>query len=45
MLAPPVQDLLVVCCFVAIGLAATLGLAVVLEASPDLITFVALVGG
>jgi hypothetical protein len=35
----PVRDLLVVCCLVAIGLAATVGLAVVLQPPPDLITF------
>jgi hypothetical protein len=35
---PPVQDLLVICYLVAIGLAATVGLAVVLQPSPDLIT-------
>jgi len=35
-----VRDLLVVCCLIAIGLAAT-GLAVVLQPSPDLITFLA----
>ena len=39
------RDLLVICCFVAIGLAATVGLAVVLQPDPDLITFVAEIGG
>jgi hypothetical protein len=39
-----VRDLLVVCCLVAIGLAATVGLAVVLQPSPDLIAFLAQFG-
>jgi hypothetical protein len=34
-----VRELLVVCCLVAIGLAATVGLAVLLQPPPDLITF------
>ena len=40
----PVRDLLVVCCLVAIGLAATVGLAVVLQPLPDLITLLAQFG-
>ena len=39
-----VRDLLVVCCLVAIGLAATVGLAVVLQPLPDLITLLAQFG-
>jgi hypothetical protein len=41
----PVQDLLIICCLVPIGLAASLGLAVALQPSPDLITFLAQLGG
>jgi len=39
-----VRELLVVCCLVAIGLAATVGLAVVLQPLPDLITLLAQFG-
>jgi hypothetical protein len=39
------QDFLVVCCFAAIGLAASLGLAVALQPSPDLIILLAQLGG
>jgi hypothetical protein len=38
------RDLLVICCLVAIGLAATLGLAVVLQPSPNLIALAAQFG-
>jgi hypothetical protein len=40
----PVQDLLVICCLVAIGLAASLGLAVALQPSPDWVIFLAQLG-
>ncbi len=39
------SDLLIVCCFAAIGLAATFGLAEVLPRSSDLIAVMAQVGG
>jgi len=39
------QNILVVCCVAAIGLAVSLGLALALQPSPDVITLLAQFGG